>query len=143
VRIKLEKLEVQTRRDKELVDVTPEVERVVRESGVQNGVVNVLTMHTSSGIVVTEGLPCLEMDVLNHLETLAPDDGDYYHNRYLDIDGRLGFNAGSHLKSILGGISAFFPIEDGQIVKGGRQRIYFAEYDGPLCRTYCVQVIGE
>jgi len=143
VRIKLEKLEVQTRGDKELVDVTPEVERVVRESGVQNGVVNVLTMHTSSGIVVTEGLPCLEMDVLNHLETLAPDDGDYYHNRYLDIDGRLGFNAGSHLKSILGGISAFFPIEDGQIVKGGRQRIYFAEYDGPLCRTYCVQVIGE
>lgn len=143
MRIKLEKLEVQTRGDKELVDVTPEVERVVRESGVQNGVVNVLTMHTSSGIVVTEGLPCLEMDVLNHLETLAPDDGDYYHNRYLDIDGRLGFNAGSHLKSILGGISAFFPIEDGQIVKGGRQRIYFAEYDGPLCRTYCVQVIGE
>jgi len=143
VRIKLEKLEVQTRRDKELVDITPEVERVVRESGVQNGVVNVLTMHTSSGIVVTEGLPCLEMDVLNHLETLAPDDGDYYHNRYLDIDGRLGFNAGSHLKSILGGINAFFPIEDGQIVKGGRQRIYFAEYDGPLCRTYCVQVIGE
>ncbi len=143
MRIKLEKLEVQTRGDKELVDVTPEVERVVRESGVQNGVVNVLTMHTSSGIVVTEGLPCLEMDVLNHLETLAPDDGDYYHNRYLDIDGRLGFNAGSHLKSILGGINAFFPIEDGQIVKGGRQRIYFAEYDGPLCRTYCVQVIGE
>jgi len=143
VRIKLEKLEVQTRGDKELVDITPEVERVVQESGVQNGVVNVLTMHTSSGIVVTEGLPCLEMDVLNHLETLAPDDGDYYHNRYLDIDGRLGFNAGSHLKSILGGISAFFPIEDGQIVKGGRQRIYFAEYDGPLCRTYCVQVIGE
>ena len=143
MKIKLEKLEVQTREDKELVDITPEVERVVQESGVQNGVVNVLTMHTSSGIVVTEGLPCLEMDVLNHLETLAPDDGNYYHNRYLDIDGRLGFNAGSHLKSILGGISAFFPIEDGQIVKGSRQRIYFAEYDGPLCRTYCVQVIGE
>jgi secondary thiamine-phosphate synthase enzyme len=142
VKIKLEKLEVQTRGDKELVDITPEVERVVRESGVQNGVVNVLTMHTSSGIVVTEGLPCLEMDVLNHLETLAPDDGDYYHNRYLDIDGRLGFNAGSHLKSILGGINAFFPIEDGQIVKGGRQRIYFAEYDGPLARTYVVQVLG-
>ena len=142
MKIKLEKLEVQTRGDKELVDITPEVERVVRESGVQNGVVNVLTMHTSSGIVVTEGLPCLEMDVLNHLETLAPDDGDYYHNRYLDIDGRLGFNAGSHLKSILGGINAFFPIEDGQIVKGGRQRIYFAEYDGPLARIYVVQVLG-
>jgi secondary thiamine-phosphate synthase enzyme len=143
MKIKLEKLEVQTRKDKELVDITLEVEQVVRESGVQNGVVNILTMHTSSGIIVTEGLPCLEMDVLNHLETLAPDEGDYYHNRYLDIDGRLGFNAGAHLKSIIGGINAFFPIEDGQIVKGSRQQIYFAEYDGPLCRTYCVQVMGE
>ncbi len=143
MKIKLGKLEVQSRGDKELIDITPEVERVVRDSGVKEGVVNILTMHTSSGIIVTEGLPCLEMDVLNHLEVLAPEEGDYYHNRYLDIDGRLGFNAGAHLKSILGGISAFFPIEDGQIVKGSRQRIYFAEYDGPLCRTYCVQVMGE
>jgi len=143
VRIKLEKLEVQTRKDKELVDITPEVERVVRESGVREGMVNVLTLHTSSGIIVTEGLPCLEMDVLNHLETLAPDEGDYYHNRYLDIDGRLGFNAGAHLKSIIGGYSAVFPVENGQILKGSRQCIYFAEYDGPLCRTYCVQVMGE
>lgn len=143
MKIKLERLEVQTRGDKELIDITPEVERVVRESGVREGVVNILTMHTSSGIIVTEGLSCLEMDVLDHLEALAPDEGDYYHNRYLDIDGRLGFNAGAHLKSILGGINAFFPIEGGQIVKGSRQRIYFAEYDGPLCRTYCIQVIGE
>ena len=143
MKIKLERLEVQTRGDKELIDITPEVERVVRESGVREGVVNILTMHTSSGIIVTEGLSCLEMDVLDHLEALAPDEGDYYHNRYLDIDGRLGFNAGAHLKSILGGINAFFPIENRQIVKGSRQRIYFAEYDGPLCRTYCVQVIGK
>jgi len=143
MKIKLERLEVQTRRDKELIDITPEVEQVVRESGVREGMVNVLTLHTSSGIIVTEGLPCLEVDVLNHLETLAPDEGDYYHSRYLDIDGRLGFNAGAHLKSIIGGMSAFFPIEDSQIVKGSRQRIYFAEYDGPLCRTYCVQVMGE
>jgi secondary thiamine-phosphate synthase enzyme len=143
VKIKLERLEIQTKEDKELIDITSEVERVVAKSGVQNGVVHILTLHTSSGIIVTEGLPCLEMDVLNHLEALAPDEEDYYHNRYLDIDGRLGFNAGAHLKSIIGGINTFFPIENGQIAKGSRQRIYFAEYDGPLCRTYCVQVMGE
>jgi secondary thiamine-phosphate synthase enzyme len=143
MKVKLQKAEIQTTKDKELIDITPQVESVVRESGVQNGVVTVVTLHTSSGIIVTEGLSCLEMDVLDHLEMLAPDDGDYYHNRYLDIDGRLGFNAGSHLKSILGGYSAFFPIEDGRIVRGSRQRIYFAEYDGPLSRTYCIQVLGE
>ena len=143
MKIKLEKLEVQTRKDQELVDMTPEVERVIKESGVKNGVVNIMTMHTSSGIVVTEGLPCLEMDVLNQLEKLAPDQGNYYHNRYLDIDGRLGFNAGAHLRGVLSGYTAFFPIEDGKIVKGSRQRIYFAEYDGPLARTCCIQVLGE
>jgi len=143
MKVKLEKLEVQTRKDQELVDITPEIERVVRESGVKNGVVNILTMHTSSGIIVTEGLPCLEMDVLNKLGELAPDQGNYYHNRYLDIDGRLGFNAGAHLRAILSGYNAFFPVEDGKIVKGSRQRVYFAEFDGPLARTCCIQVIGE
>ena len=141
--IKLKKLEIQTHKDKELVDVTGEVEKAVKESGVKNGMVFVLTMHTSSGIIVTEGLPCLEKDVLANLEKLAPDKADYFHNRYLDIDGRVAFNAGAHLKSILGGYKAFFPIEKGKIVKGSRQRIYFAEYDGPLCRTWSLQVMGE
>ena len=143
MKIKLARLEVQTRKDQELVDITPEVERVVQESGVKDGVVNVLTMHTSSGIIVTEGLPCLEMDILNNLSKLAPETDSYFHNRYLDIDGRVAFNAPAHLKSILGNYCAFFPIENGKVVKGSRQVIYFAEYDGPLCRTYCVQVIGE
>jgi len=140
--VKLQKVELQTRRDKELVDITPEVERVVAESGVREGLVNVLTTHTSSGLLVTEGLPCLESDVIAHLERLCPDQGEYRHNRYLDIDGRLGFNAGSHLKSIVGGIQVCFPIAEGRLVKGSRQRIYFAEYDGPLARTFVVQVLG-
>lgn len=144
--VKLAEMELQSRAPHELIDITPEVERVVKESGVQNGLVNVLTNHVSSGIIVTEGLECLERDILAYLDRIAPDDpGDnsYHHNRYLRGDGRLGFNAGAHLKSILGGISAHFIVKDGQILKGSRQRVYFAEYDGPLHRTYCIQVIGE
>ena len=143
MKIKLSQLEIQTTKDHELLDITPEVERVVAESGVKQGMVNILTLHTSSGILVTEGLPCLEMDALKNLETLAPDQGDYFHNRYLEIDGRVAFNAGAHLKSILTGYHAFFPIRNGKIIKGSRQRIFFAEFDGPLCRTYCIQVMGE
>jgi secondary thiamine-phosphate synthase enzyme len=141
--IKLFKLDVQTRRDKELVDVTAEVERCIAESGVREGLVYVMTTHTSSGMLVTEGLECLERDVVAHLERLAPDHGDYWHNRYLDIDGRLGFNAGAHLKGVLSGYFVYFPISQGKMVKGGRQVIYFAEFDGPLSREYTVQVIGE
>jgi len=55
----------------------------------------------------------------------------------------MGFNADSHLKSILGGIQCMFPIENGKIVRGSRQTIYFMEYDGPLERVYVVQVLGE
>lgn len=144
--VKLEQITVQSRAGQELVDITPEVERIIAVSGVRNGLVNVLTKHTSAGIIVTEGLECLEQDVVDHLERLAPDrpqEYAYYHNRYLDFDGRLGFNAGAHLKSILSGYFACFPIADGQIVRGGRQRIYFAEYDGPLAREVVVQIIGE
>ena len=59
------------------------------------------------------------------------------------FDGGGGFNAETHLKSIMGGIQCSFPIEDGKVVRGSRQTIYFMEYDGPLERTYMVQVLGE
>ncbi len=146
--IKLERLEVQSRKDMEMIDVTPDVERVVASSGAREGVVLVMTTHTSSGLLVTEGVECLERDVLAHLERLAPKQPPegayaYWHNRYLDYDGRLGFNAGDHLKSILGGVNCFFPIEAGAVVRGSRQRVYFVEFDGPLARTLLIQVIGQ
>ncbi len=146
--IKLERIEVQSRKDLEMIDITDHVERVVQNSGATDGVALVMTTHTSSGLLVTEGIECLERDVLAHLERLAPKEPPpgapgYWHNRYLDYDGRLGFNAGDHLKSILGGINCFFPIEKGKLVRGSRQRVYFVEYDGPLARTVVIQVLGE
>lgn len=144
--VKLVEVTVQSRAEREMIDLTAQVEEIVRQSGVQSGWVQVLTLHTSAGIVVTEGIECLEMDILEHLERLAPDRPEgygYHHSRYLDYDGRLGFNAGAHLKSVLGGYFALFPVAAGQVVRGGRQRIYFAEYDGPLARQVMVQVLGE
>ena len=146
--IKLEKIEVQSRKDMEMIDVTGEVDRVVAASGVRDGIVLILTTHTSSGVLVTEGVECLERDVVAHLERLAPKQPPegtygYWHNRYLAFDGRVGFNAGDHLKSILGGVSCFFPVEKGAVVRGSRQRVYFVEYDGPLARTVLIQVIGQ
>jgi secondary thiamine-phosphate synthase enzyme len=141
--IKLERIKVQSRKSEEAINITPVVDEVVRKSGVRNGLVNVMNMHTSAGLLVTEGIPCLEEDILTHFARLAPEDQDYHHRRYLDYDGRLGFNADAHLKSVLGGISCSFPIEEGKVVRGSRQTIYFMEYDGPLERTYVVQVLGE
>ena len=141
--IKLVRLKVQTSKAEEAINITPQVEEAVKASGVLNGLVNVLTSHTSSGLLVTEGIPCLEEDILTHFARLFPEDENYHHRRYLDYDGRLGFNADAHLKSVLGGIHCMFPIENGAMVKGSRQTIYFMEYDGPLERTCFVQVLGE
>jgi secondary thiamine-phosphate synthase enzyme len=141
--IKLERLKIQSRKSEEAIDITSRVEAVVKSSGVKNGIVSVLTAHTSSGLLVTEGIPCLEEDILTHFSRLFPEDEDYHHRRYLDFDGRLGFNAESHLKSVLGGIQCIFPIENGTMIRGSRQTIYFMEYDGPLERTCFVQVLGD
>jgi len=146
--IKMERIEVQSTRDMEMIDITAHLERVVKESGLHNGIVLAMTTHTSSGLLVTEGIECLERDVVAHLDRLAPKEPPpgapgYWHNRYLDFDGRLGFNAGDHLKSILGGINCFFAVENGKVIRGGRQTVYFVEYDGPLSRTVIIQVMGE
>jgi secondary thiamine-phosphate synthase enzyme len=146
--IKLERIEVQSRKGMEMIDITPQVEQAVAASGVHNGLVLAMTAHTSSGLLVTEGIECLERDVLAHLERLAPKEPPegtfgYWHNRYLDYDGRLGFNAGDHLKSILSGVNCFFPVENGKVIRGSRQKVYFVEYDGPLARTVFIQVLGE
>ena len=144
--IKLEEITVQSRTEWEMIDITPQVERVLAESGVKNGLVNVMSKHTTSGIIVTEGLECLEQDVLEHLDRLAPRHPEgygYFHNRYLEEEGRLGLNPGTHLKSVLSGYFATFPVAEGRIVRGGRQRIHFVEYDGPLLREITIQVLGE
>src|SRR6201993_2173077 len=146
--IQLHRIEVISQQDMQMIDITPQVDRLVEASGVSQGIVFVMTAHTTSGIVVTEGVECLERDIPAHLERLAPKEPPagsygYYHNRLLDFDGRMGYNAADHLKSVIGGINTFFPIEGGKVVRGGRQRVYFVEYDGPLARTVFIQIMGE
>jgi secondary thiamine-phosphate synthase enzyme len=147
--IKLSRFEIISKKELEMIDITGRVEEAITAASLLDGIVFVSTTHTTSSLVVTEGVECLERDVPAHLERLAPKNPPegshwgWYHNRLLDFDGRLGYNAGDHLKSVLGGIQCFFPVENGIMVRGARQRIYFCEYDGPLARTVLVQVMGE
>jgi len=144
MKIKLEKVGIQTKKPIEAVNITPKVKKVVEQSSIKDGLVNIISLHTSAGIAVTEGLSCLEKDIFFILDKLVPkEDSDYHHARYLDSYGRLGINAHAHLKSILTGMNTFFPIQDGKMVMSGTQTIYFLEFDGPLYRTFCVQVLGE
>ena len=123
--------------------LTRQVEQIVAESGVKNGMVTVLTKHTTTGVTVNESLECLESDIEVFLSRMAPGDFPYSHARMLKDYGSTAGNPTGHLKAYITGNHCHFPIIDGEMVRGGAQDIYFCEFDGPAKRTVLVIVEGE
>ncbi|MBX3583312.1 MAG: secondary thiamine-phosphate synthase enzyme YjbQ [Rhizobiaceae bacterium] len=138
----VKRFSIDTTQDVELINITSIVKEAAAESGVSNGIVYVTTMHTTSGITVNEGLPDVEADLLSMLERTASEFGDYRHQRFLPSDGQMAVNSCSHQRSLLTGMQVAFPVENGTLVMGARQTIYFAEFDGPLHREYIIHVLG-
>lgn len=142
------KMELTTRRvcadtEAQLISITQEVEEFVAGCGIENGVCFVISAHTTAGITVNEGLPCVETDLLDKLDELAPADASYAHNHFLPSYGTAGGNAPGHLKSMLCGNHCLFPVQNGRLVRSRAQEIYFAEFDGVKARTYYIEVMGE
>ena len=123
--------------------LTRQVEQIVAESGVKNGMVTVLTKHTTTGVTVNESLECLESDIEVFLSRMAPEDFPYSHARMLKDYGSTAGNPTGHLKAYITGNHCHFPIIDGEMVRGGAQDIYFCKFDGPAKRTVLVIVEGE
>jgi secondary thiamine-phosphate synthase enzyme len=133
-----------THHETELINITDRVLEEVKASGVRSGTVFVLSLHTTTGLTVNEGLPDLEQDIADCLRQLVPEEGrTWKHARFLHEDGQMAINAPSHLRGALLGFEVFFPIESGKLVKGARQTIYFGELDGPQERTWALQILGE
>ncbi|MEM2739555.1 MAG: secondary thiamine-phosphate synthase enzyme YjbQ [Candidatus Bathyarchaeia archaeon] len=133
---------VESRRGEDLVDVTDLVSGVVDRSGVSDGMVTIYTMHTTTGIVVNEGEEGLTRDIVRFLSKLVPEEGEYMHHHFFREDGRMAVNAWAHLRSILVGMHAAFPISNRKIVRGMRQRIFLIDFDGPQARSIYIQVVG-
>jgi secondary thiamine-phosphate synthase enzyme len=120
--------------------ITGEIERIVVESGIKNGVVTVQTKHTTTGVTVNESLECLESDIDDFLKRLVPEDHPYAHARMLKDYGSTAGNPTGHIKALVTGNHCHFPIIDGEIVRGGAQEVYFCEFDGPSERTVLVYI---
>ena len=127
----------------ELDVITPQVEQIVAESGVKNGMVTVMTKHTTTGVTVNEALECLESDIEVALSLFAPEDRPYSHARMLRDYGSTAGNPTGHLKALLTGNHCHFLIQDGEIIRGGAQEVYFCEFDGPASRNILVMVEGQ
>lgn len=119
-----------------MLDITPAVEKIVRDSTVQDGYVTVYTPHTTAGITINENAdPDVVHDILLTLEALVP----AHRAGYQHSEG----NSDAHVKSSLVGCSERILLEKGRLVLGTWQGIYFCEFDGPRSRKVIVQVLGE
>jgi secondary thiamine-phosphate synthase enzyme len=129
----MNRLTVRTSQREQLLDVTREVERLVREAGMTEGVVTLFVPHTTAGITISENAdPTVVTDVLQALALVAPHQQPFYRHD----EG----NSDAHVKSILVGMSLTVLVEDGRLALGTWQAIYFAEFDGPRTRQLWVRL---
>jgi secondary thiamine-phosphate synthase enzyme len=117
---------VTTSRRTEFLDITPEVKKALELSGIKEGLICVFVPHTTAGVTINEGAdPSVREDILNSLNQLIPFKGAYQH-----AEG----NSPAHIKASLMGSSVTVLVEQGQLVLGTWQAIFFCEFDGPRSR---------
>lgn len=126
-----------TKKHREYVNITAEVERIVRSSGVEEGMVLVSAMHITAGVYVNDAEAGLIQDIDDWLEHLAPFNPDYRHHRTGETNGD------SHLKSLLIHHEVLLPITGGKLDLGPWQQVYYAEFDGQRRKRVVVKVMGE
>ncbi|MGB9926771.1 MAG: secondary thiamine-phosphate synthase enzyme YjbQ [Methanosarcina sp.] len=128
------KLEIKTSGRMELVDITSEIQKLILESGISEGICAINTRHTTTGIIINENESGLKEDILELLNKLVPAGAEYRHDH---IDN----NADSHLKAILIGTSESLPVSKGKLELGTWQRVFFAEMDGPRKRIVNITIL--
>jgi len=133
------RLSLRTEGENDMVDITPEVQQAVDESGFADGVAVVFVPGSTAAVTTIEFEPGLAKDFPDMLERVAPKGVDYEHQEaWHDDNGR------SHVKASLVGPSLTVPFEEGSLTLGTWQQIVFVELDiAPRGREVVVQVIGE
>lgn len=126
-------LTVRTERREQFVDITEQVEAVVRKAGMKDGVCFVWSLHTTCAVTVNESAdPDVGRDIAARLAHLAPREGDYGHT-----EG----NADAHIKTSLVGTCATLPVAEGKLLLGRWQGVFLAEFDGPRSRRVAVRIL--
>ncbi|MEZ7893506.1 MAG: secondary thiamine-phosphate synthase enzyme YjbQ [Candidatus Wallbacteria bacterium] len=125
---------LKTNRRVEFVNITDNLDAIVRESGIQSGIMTIFVPHTTAGVTINENAdPDVVYDITTFINKAIPFSNNYEHN-----EG----NSAAHIKSSLFGPSLTIIIDEGEMVLGTWQGIYFCEFDGPRTREYYVKVIA-
>jgi secondary thiamine-phosphate synthase enzyme len=136
-----------TTRPTEFIDLTDRLERLVAEAGLQSGILNVQTLHTTTAVVVNEHEPLLLSDFHALLEAAAPMEGPYRHDdpaaRTVNVTDAERPNGHAHCRALLLPSSACLNVKGGRLLLGQWQRVFFVELDGPREREVSVLAMGE
>lgn len=128
-------INVKSRARTEFIDITEKVQEVLKDTGISSGICNIFVPHTTAAITVNEGAdPTVQRDIQTFLNRMVPFEGDYQH--------REG-NSSAHIKATLIGVSQMFLIDEGRLVLGTWQSIFFCEFDGPRHRRVALKIIAS
>ncbi len=128
-------LPVKTRERTELIDITSDINRLVRQSSVDHGLCMLYVPHTTAAVTINESAdPSVKSDMLMILNRIIPWEANYRH-----MEG----NSAAHIKTTLVGSSELIAIEKNQLALGTWQGVFFCEFDGPRSRKLQVRIIGE
>jgi len=127
-----------TTRRREFINITPEVNRCLNESGVKEGLVLVNAMHITASVFINDDERGLHNDFERFLEKLAPEKpyDQYDHNGFED-------NADAHIKRTIMGREVVVAVTDGQLDFGPWEQIFYGEFDGKRRKRVLVKIIGE
>jgi len=116
-----------------MIDITSQIQNIVYESGIVDGIVQIFIPHTTAAVTINEGAdPSVPKDMIKELDKIIP-----LRDNYLHMEG----NSAAHIKSTLVGASEMVMIENGSLVLGTWQALFFCEFDGPRQRKVFVNVM--
>ena len=130
----MKQMSIRTNSRFEMIDITRAVVSVVREENVENGICYVFVPHTTAAVTINENAdPDVPRDVIMELDKVIP-----LHDNYRHMEG----NSAAHIKASLVGPSETVFVENGNLLLGTWQSLFFCEFDGPRTRKYMVKVIA-
>lgn len=141
-----QKIQIETKKQFELIDITTQVQKIVADSHIKSGTVVVFCPHTTASIKLNHNETLLIQDIMKMLYRLIPVDINYSHDLFevrQNITPNERSNGHAHVKSFLLGNSESLIIENFELLIGKAQSIFFVELDGSRIREVYVKAIGE
>ena len=141
-----ESIQIKTQARLHFVDLTDQIMAMIQQCGIQNGLVNIQTRHTTTAIIINEHEPLLLGDMQNILASIVPEDRSYQHDNFclrtINMCPEERENGHSHCKAMLLGSSETVNIVDRTLQLGRWQRIFLVELDGDREREVSVMIMG-